>query len=86
MDKAKAKSAVKKSEGRKKSAPKDVPQMQMAPGVTPGINPEVGAMNVSLQPADGYVNPYRAMGTMVPSPYTPGNMLPGYNSPQMTGG
>jgi hypothetical protein len=86
MDKAKAKSAVKKSEGRKKSAPKDAPQMQMAPGVTPGINPEVGAMNVSLQPADGYVNPYRAMGTMVPSPYTPGNMLPGYNSPQMTGG
>jgi hypothetical protein len=86
MDKAKAKSAVKKSEGRKKSAPKDASQMQMAPGVTPGINPEVGAMNVSLQPADGYVNPYRAMGTMVPGPYTPGNMLPGYNSPQMTGG
>jgi hypothetical protein len=43
-------------------------------------------MNVSLQPADGYVNPYRALGTMIPSPYTPGNMLPGYNAPQMTGG
>ena len=88
MDKAKAKSAVKKSKSRKKSAPKEAAQiqMQMPPGVTPGINPEVGAMNVSLQPADGYINPYRALGTMVPSPYTPGNMLPGYNAPQMTGG
>lgn len=86
MDKAKAKSAVKKSKSRKKSAPKETAQMQMPPGVTPGINPEVGAMNVSLQPADGYVNPYRALGTMVPSPYAPGNMLPGYNAPQMTGG
>jgi hypothetical protein len=26
------------------------------------------------------------LGTMVPSPYAPGNMLPGYNAPQMTGG
>lgn len=86
MDKAKAKSAVKKSKSRKKSAPKEATQMQMPPGVTPGINPEVGAMNVSMQPADGYINPYRALGTMVPSPYTPGNMLPGYNAPQMTGG
>lgn len=86
MDKAKAKSAVKKSKSRKKSAPKEAAQMQMAPGVTPGINPEVGAVNVSMQPADGYINPYRALGTMVPSPYTPGNMLPGYNAPQMTGG
>ena len=86
MDKAKAKSAVKKSKSRKKSAPKEAAQMQMLPGVTPGINPEVGAMNVSMQPADGYINPYRALGTMVPSPYTPGNMLPGYNAPQMTGG
>lgn len=86
MDKAKAKSAVKKSKSRKKSAPKEAAQMQMPPGVTPGINPEVGAVNVSMQPADGYINPYRALGTMVPSPYTPGNMLPGYNAPQMTGG
>jgi len=86
MDKAKAKSAVKKSKSRKKSAPKEAAQMQMLPGVTPGINPEVGAVNVSMQPADGYINPYRALGTMVPSPYTPGNMLPGYNAPQMTGG
>lgn len=86
MDKAKAKNAVKKSKGRKKSAPKEAPQMQMPSGVTPGINPEIGAVNVSLQPADGYVNPYRSLGTMVPSPYAPGNMLPGYNSPQMTGG
>lgn len=86
MDKAKAKSAVKKSKSRKKSAPKEAAQMQMTPGVTPGINPEVGAVNVSMQPADGYINPYRALGTMVPSPYTPGNMLPGYNAPQMTGG
>lgn len=86
MDKAKAKSAVNKSKGRKKSAPRETAQIQMGPGVTPGINPEVAAMGASMQPADGYVNPYRAMGTMVPSPYAPGNMLPGYNSPQMTGG
>jgi hypothetical protein len=85
MDKAKAKKAVKKSKGRKAAAPKQ-PEMQMAPGVPAGINPEVGAMSISMQPADGYVNPYRELGTMVPSPYTPGNMLPGYNAPRMTGG
>lgn len=42
-----------------------------------GINPEVQAQQISLQPADGYVNPYRALGTVQPGPYSAGNMLNG---------
>lgn len=85
MDKSKAKKAVTKSKGRKKSAQKEAPvaPMAMGTGVTPGINPEVQAASVSLQPADGYINPYRATGTMAPTPYTAGNMLAGHNAPQM---
>jgi hypothetical protein len=85
MDKSKAKKAVKKSKGRKASAPEQ-PEMVMPIATAPGINPEIMAPNTSLQPADGYVNPYRALGTMVPTSYAPGNMLAGYNAPQMTGG
>jgi hypothetical protein len=85
MDKSKAKKAVKKSKGRKASSPRQA-EMPLTPGVTQGINPEIVAQNISLQPADGYVNPYRELGTVVPSPYAPGNILPGYNSPRMTGG
>lgn len=69
MDKAKAKKAVKKSESRKKSAD---PSIAVATAKVP-----------DLQPADGYVNPYRAMGTMAPTMYSAGNMLDGYNFPQM---
>lgn len=85
MDKSKAKKAVKKSKGRKASAPKN-PEMGMLVAASQGINPEIVAQNISLQPADGYVNPYHAMGTVVPTNYAPGNMLAGYNAPQMTGG
>lgn len=85
MDKSKAKKAVKKSKGRKASAPKQ-PEMMMPVAASQGINPEIVAQSISMQPADGYVNPYRSLGTMVPTSYTPGNMLAGYNSPQMTGG
>ena len=69
MDKAKAKKAVKKSESRKKSADSN---LLVATTKVP-----------DLQPADGYVNPYRAMGTMAPMQYSAGNMLDGYNYPQM---
>jgi hypothetical protein len=36
-----------------------------------------------MQPADGYVNPYHAMGSMAPMMYSAGNMLDGYNYPVM---
>jgi hypothetical protein len=38
---------------------------------------------VDMQPADGYVNPYRELGYMAPMAYSPGNMLSGYNFGQM---
>jgi hypothetical protein len=84
MDKSKAKKAVSKSKGRKKTARKEAPAA--APntlGIAPGINPEIQAASISLQPADGYINPYRETGTMAPTAYTAGNMLAGHNAPQM---
>lgn len=84
MDKSKAKKAVSKSKGRKKTAQKEAPAMMPNTlGVAPGINPEIQAPSISLQPADGYINPYRATGTVAPTPYTAGNMLAGHNAPQM---
>jgi len=41
------------------------------------IDPEVQAAQIDMQPADGYINPYHAMGAMDPNLYTPGNMLGG---------
>jgi len=41
------------------------------------IDPEVQSPQIDLQPADGFVNPYHAMGAMNPNLYTPGNMLGG---------
>lgn len=69
MDKSKAKKAVKKSEERKNMA---------AAAVMDAL-----AKTPDMQPADGYVNPYRALGTMAPMQYSAGNILDGYNSPQM---
>lgn len=69
MDKSKAKKAVKKSENRKKMA--DAAAIVATPKTS------------DMQPADGYVNPYHAMGTMAPTMYSAGNMLDGYNYPQM---
>lgn len=83
MDKSKAKKAVTKSKGRKKTAQQAEAPMAMGTGVAPIINPEIQAQSISLQPADGYINPYRATGTMAPTPYTPGNMMAGHNAPQM---
>lgn len=42
-----------------------------------GIDPEVQAAQIDMQPVDGFVNPYHAMGAMNPNLYTPGNMLGG---------
>jgi len=41
------------------------------------IDPEIQSPQSDLQPADGYVNPYRAMGAMDPNVYSAGNMLNG---------
>lgn len=41
------------------------------------IDPEVQAPQIDMQPVDGFVNPYHAMGAMNPNLYTPGNMLGG---------
>ena len=83
MDSSKAKKAVKKSTTHKKQAEAQAAgallAMQAAGGGT--INPEVQAGHVDLQPADGYVNPYHAMGPLAPTNYSAGNMLAGYNYP-----
>lgn len=83
MDKAKAKKAVDKSTGRKKQAEAQAAQavlaMQAAGGR--GIDPEVQAAQIDMQPAT--VNPYHAMGSMAPMQYSAGNMLDGYNYPVM---
>jgi len=41
------------------------------------IDPEIQSPQIDLQPADGYINPYHAMGAMDPNFYSPGNMLNG---------
>ncbi len=80
MDKGKAKKAVEKSETRKQivnaAMASQVAQMS-------GIDPEVQSPQIDMQPSDGFVNPYRALGTMAPTMYSPGNILNGYNFPQM---
>jgi hypothetical protein len=80
MDKSKAKKAVKKAESRKKTT--GAAEQVQAIG-TGGIDPEIQAPVSALQPADGYVNPYRALGAMAPTTYSAGNMLDGYNYPRM---
>ncbi len=85
MDKSKAKKAVKKSTEHKKQAESqaamDMLAMQAAGGGV--IDPEIQAAQIDMQPADGYVNPYHAMGSMAPMMYSAGNMLDGYNYPMM---
>ena len=84
MNKSKAKKAVKKAKSRKSAAPAEAQQIAMQMNA-PGINPEVQAASADLQPADGYVNPYRYTGAMAPTEYAAGNMLPGLQAPQMIG-
>ena len=84
MDKSKAKKAVKKSESRKKSADAAAAQqMLMAMQGGAAIDPEIQAAQIAMQPVDGFVNPYHAMGAMAPMEYSPGNMIGGYNFPVM---
>ena len=83
MDKSKAKKAVKKSESRKQvSKAAEAQQLAMAAQAA-GIDPEIQSPSIDLQPADGYVNPYHAMGVMATTTYNPGNMVNGYNFPVM---
>jgi len=83
MQHSKAKKAVKKSESRKQLS--NAAAAQLALGMQAGapINPAVQAAQVDMQPADGYVNPYHAMGSMASMAYAPGNMLSGLNYPVM---
>jgi hypothetical protein len=82
MDKSKAKKAVKKSESRKQmaEAANMVLGMQAAAAAA-GINPEVQSPRIDMQPPT--VNPYHSMGSMAPTLYAPGNMLPGNPFPVM---
>ena len=62
----------------KKKAAKAKQVLEVAAMLKDGaIDPEVQAPQIDLQPADGFVNPYHAMGTVNPNYYTPGNMLGG---------
>jgi hypothetical protein len=85
MDKSKAKKAVKKSSEHKKQAESQAAGALLAMKAAGGgaIDPEVQAAKIDMQPADGYVNPYHAMGAMAPMLYSAGNMLDGYNYPVM---
>lgn len=90
MDKAKAKKAVKKSASRKKAANEQMAAAQIAAAMqtahAPTVSPEVQkGTYADLQPADGLQNPYRPLGSVAPTMYTPGNLLPGYNAPHFTG-
>ena len=81
MNKSKAKKAVKKSKSRQQdaAAAKALMEMQGATGLI--VDPEMQSMQSDMQPPT--VNPYHAMGTMAPTMYSAGNMLPGYNFPVM---
>lgn len=82
MEKSKAKKAVKKSESRKQQAAEAL-ALAAAQATGGNINPELQSQSIDLQPVDGYVNPYHAMGSMAPTAYSAGNLLPGYNYPVM---
>lgn len=85
MDNSKAKKAVKKSTKHKKQSKKPADEsLLLAQQLKTGaIDPEIQAASIDMQPADGYVNPRRALGAMAPMLYTPGNLLPGYTYPVM---
>lgn len=73
MDSAKAKQAVDKAMQAKQMAE----LMASAP-----INPEIQAPMATLQPEDGYINPYRPLGTVPSTPFSPGNMIDGSMDPR----
>ena len=79
MDNTKAKKAVQKA-GQQKQLAAALAMQAAAQG---GMDPEIQVPQATMQPVDGYVNPYHAMGSMAPTMYSAGNILDGYNYPQM---
>jgi hypothetical protein len=77
--------AVKKAKARKQQAGARTLELEAALQMAKAqlIDPEIQAEQVDMQPADGYVNPYRELGYMAPMAYSPGNMISGYNFGQM---
>lgn len=73
MDSAKAKQAVEKATQAKQMAA----LMAAAP-----IDPEIQAPMATLQPEDGYINPYHPLGTVPSTPFSPGNMIDGSMDPR----
>lgn len=73
--------AVKKAKARKQQAGARTAEIEAALQMAQAqlLDPEIQAGNVDMQPADGYVNPYRALGPVAPMSYSPGNMIGGYN-------
>ena len=67
MDNAKAKEAVKKAMMAKAMA---------------SIDPELQGGMSTMQPADGFINPYGRMGTVGANTYNPGNMVDGSPIPE----
>lgn len=85
MKKGDAKKAVKKSKARKQQAGARTAELEAALQLAQAqlIDPEIQAEMVDMQPADGYINPYRELGYMAPMTYSPGNMVGGYNFGQL---
>lgn len=85
MKKGDPKKAVKKARTRKEQAGPRTAELEAALQMAQSqlIDPEIQAEVVDMQPADGYINPYRELGYMAPTMYSPGNMVGGYNFGQM---
>jgi len=86
MAKSDPKKAVKKAKARKQQAGPRTAELEMALQLAQQaqiLDPEIQAEMVDMQPADGYINPYRELGYMQPMMYSPGNMIDGYTAGQM---
>lgn len=77
--------AVKKAKARKKQAGTRTAELEAALQMAQAqlLDPEIQAESVDMQPADGYVNPYRALGYVTPMAYSPGNMVGGHTFGQL---
>ena len=76
MDQSKAKKAVSKSEKAKAM----MAELMMTASANAPINPEIQVPQATMQPEDGYIDPYRPLGAIASGQYSPGNMMGGYNS------
>ncbi len=85
MDDNSPKKEVEKSKTRKKQSGPRTAQLEAALQMARAqlIDPEIQAQAVDMQPADGYVNPYRDLGYMAPMTYSPGNVIDGYTFGQV---